>query len=60
MRWTASNQYQEDKRMGRVVGQGEHDSQLLRMLEDTNENKFVMILILIDGMKFKVCGQSPG
>ena len=39
MRWTASNQYQEDKRMGRVVGQGEHDSQLLRMLEDTNENK---------------------
>ena len=45
MRWTASNQYQKDKRMGSVVGQGEHDSQLLRMLEDTGENKSIMIPI---------------
>ena len=31
--------------MGSMVGQGEHDSQLLRMLEDTDENKSIMIPI---------------
>ena len=55
MRWTASNQYQDDKRLGSVVGQSEHNRQLLRMLEETNKNN-----LSIDGVKLKVCGTITG
>ena len=44
--------------MGSMVGQGEHDSQLLRILEDTDENKCIMIRF--DGVKFKVCRHNHG